>query len=133
MTTQNKIPRNRRKKGPSIKEMPDYILTWNNLAPTLTDRYADMSLLKSWQTQEKVIKAYTAELEKQREENKKDRLAEQKGLDEQIEAVRKKYYGTDKWLKAPNGKDTNLTEGQWLQVRTENFKKWFGDWKKNQE
>ncbi len=48
----------------------------------------------------------------------------------QMEEVRKKYYGTDKWLKAPNGKDTNLTERQWLQVRTPNFKEWFGDWEK---
>ena len=47
---------------------------------------------------------------------------------EQIEAVRKQYQNTDKWLKAPNGKKSNLTEKQWLQVRTENFKKWFGNW-----
>ena len=46
----------------------------------------------------------------------------------QIEAIRKQYEGTDKWLKAPNGEDTNLTEQQWLQVRTDSFKKWFGDW-----
>ena len=32
------------------------------------------------------------------------------------------------FMKAPNGKDTNLTERQWLQVRTKAFKKWFGDW-----
>ncbi len=106
----------------------NYILRWNKLAPTLKNKYADMSLLKSWQIQEEILQAYTAELEKQREENKKDRLAEQKNTDEQIERVRKKYYGTDKWMKAPNGNDTNLTERQWLQVRTENFKKWFGDW-----
>ncbi len=38
--------------------------------------------------------------------------------------------GTKKagWLKAPNGKPTRLTEQQWVQVRTENFKRWFGDW-----
>lgn len=42
--------------------------------------------------------------------------------------VRKQYEGTDKWLKAPNGKPTKLTERQWLQVRTPNFKAWFGDW-----
>ncbi len=47
---------------------------------------------------------------------------------EQIDAVRKQYEGTDKWLKAPNGKKSNLTEKQWLQVRTPNFKAWFGDW-----
>jgi hypothetical protein len=34
------------------------------------------------------------------------------------------------YLKAPNGKDTNLNAGQWVTVRTENFKKWFGDWEK---
>ena len=34
------------------------------------------------------------------------------------------------YMKAPNGKPTNLSEDQWLQVRTPNFKKWFGDWEK---
>ena len=43
-------------------------------------------------------------------------------------SVRKKYYGTSEWLKAPNGKNTKLTEEQWIQVRTPNFIKWFGDW-----
>ncbi len=46
----------------------------------------------------------------------------------QIDEVRKKYYGTEQWMKAPNGQPTNLDERQWLQVRTPNFKKWFGDW-----
>lgn len=32
------------------------------------------------------------------------------------------------YLKAPNGKDTNLSPKQWLQVRTKAFKNWFGDW-----
>ena len=34
------------------------------------------------------------------------------------------------YLKAPNGKDTNLTPDQWVTVRTDAFKKWFGDWEK---
>ena len=34
------------------------------------------------------------------------------------------------YMLAPNGKPTNLTEDQWLLVRTPNFKKWFGDWEK---
>lgn len=29
---------------------------------------------------------------------------------------------------APNGKPSNLTEEQWRQVRTPEFKRWFGDW-----
>ena len=32
------------------------------------------------------------------------------------------------FMKAPNGKPSNLTEQQWLQVRTAAFRKWFGDW-----
>ena len=47
---------------------------------------------------------------------------------QQMEEVRKQYEGTSQWLKAPNGKATNLTVHQWLAVRTENFKRWFGDW-----
>ena len=54
------------------------------------------------------------------------------GSDE-YRAVEAKYKGTDKWLKAPNGKPTNLTERQWVQVRTPSFKKWFGDWEKTAE
>lgn len=50
-----------------------------------------------------------------------------------LEDVRKQYINTDKWLKAPNGKDTNLTEKQWLQVRTSQFKAWFGDWENDPE
>ena len=44
------------------------------------------------------------------------------------EAVRKQYEGTEQWMKAPNGKPTNLTEDQWIAVRTPAFKAWFGDW-----
>lgn len=68
--------------------------------------------------------------------------SEEEGLDEegnplwslspeaqrQYDEVVAKYKGTDQWMKAPNGKPTNLTERQWVQVRTLNFKKWFGDW-----
>ncbi len=43
----------------------------------------------------------------------------------EIERVAKEN-GT--WLKAPNGKDTNLTPKQWVDVRTSRFKNWFGDW-----
>lgn len=47
--------------------------------------------------------------------------------------VRRKYEGTDQWMKAPGGNQTNLTERQWLQVRTPEFKKWFGDWEADPE
>ncbi|QOW47915.1 PLxRFG domain-containing protein [Acinetobacter piscicola] len=45
-----------------------------------------------------------------------------------LDLVRQKYHGTHQWMKAPNGAATHLSEQQWLQVRTPEFKKWFGDW-----
>lgn len=35
------------------------------------------------------------------------------------------------FMKALNGKKSNLTERQWIQVRTKAFKDWFGDWENN--
>lgn len=46
--------------------------------------------------------------------------------EEQQITDRAKADGT--YMKAPNGKDTNLSPKQWVQVRTKAFKKWFGDW-----
>jgi hypothetical protein len=53
--------------------------------------------------------------------NRESFIAEKKSI---VEAAKKE--GT--YLKAPNGKDTNLTPDQWASVRTKNFKDWFGDW-----
>lgn len=50
----------------------------------------------------------------------------------QREVVKKLYQDTDKWLKAPNGNPTKLTEEQWIAVRTPNFKRWFGNWEFNE-
>ena len=49
-----------------------------------------------------------------------DRLAAEQ------DRVREAY--ADTWMTAPNGAPTNLTEEQWLLVRTPSFKAWFGDW-----
>ena len=49
-------------------------------------------------------------------------------LKQAFDAVRKQYEGSAQWMKAPNGKPTKLNERQWLQVRTQQFKEWFGDW-----
>ncbi len=48
----------------------------------------------------------------------------------EYDEVVKNYKGTDQWMKAPNGEPTNLSERQWVQVRTPAFKNWFGDWEK---
>lgn len=42
--------------------------------------------------------------------------------------IKNKAVADGTFMKAPNGNPTNLTEKQWLQVRTKAFKAWFGDW-----
>lgn len=56
----------------------------------------------------------------------------------QKDEVKSKWTNPDGTMKkgyhlAPNGKPSKLTEEQWLQVRTPNFKKWFGDWENDPE
>ena len=48
--------------------------------------------------------------------------------DTELSDIKKKSIANGTFMKAPNGKPTNLTEKQWLQVRTKAFKEWFGDW-----
>lgn len=50
---------------------------------------------------------------------------------EELQALKNKAIANGTFMKAPNGKSTNLTERQWLQVRTKAFKEWFGDWVNN--
>ena len=52
---------------------------------------------------------------------------------EELQAIKKKAIADGTFMKAPNGKTTNLTERQWLQVRTKSFKEWFGDWENDPE
>lgn len=54
-------------------------------------------------------------------------------LSPEEEAIRQEAVAAGTFLKAPNGEDTNLTEDQWLSVRTEAFKRWFGDWEHDPE
>ncbi len=42
--------------------------------------------------------------------------------------IERKAKADGTWMKAPNGKPTNLTEAQYVTVRTKRFKNWFGDW-----
>lgn len=46
----------------------------------------------------------------------------------ELDDIKAKAISDGTFMKAPNGKPTNLTERQWLQVRTKAFKEWFGDW-----
>lgn len=46
----------------------------------------------------------------------------------ETESIKQEAIANGTFMKAPNGNPTNLTEKQWLQVRTKAFKEWFGDW-----
>lgn len=52
---------------------------------------------------------------------------------DELFSLKKKTIADGTFMKAPNGKPTNLTERQWLQVRTKAFKDWFGDWENDSE
>lgn len=54
-------------------------------------------------------------------------------LSPEKETIRKKAVADGTFMKAPNGANTNLTEDQWLSVRTAAFKSWFGDWEHDPE
>lgn len=51
----------------------------------------------------------------------------------EMEQIKQDAIANGTFMKAPNGKPTNLDERQWLQVRTKNFLDWFGDWINNPE
>lgn len=51
----------------------------------------------------------------------------------EMERIREAALADGTFMKAPNGKDSNLNERQWLQVRTRAFNTWFGDWKRAAE
>lgn len=49
---------------------------------------------------------------------------------EEMQSIKQQAIANGTFLKALNGKKSNLDERQWLQVRTKNFINWFGDWTK---
>ena len=79
-------------------------------------------------TLDKAINAFDARTYREyNSRNKEDYdtfIKNQKELDD----IKKKAIKNGTFMKAPNGNPTNLTEQQWLQVRTKAFKDWFGDW-----
>ena len=57
-----------------------------------------------------------------------ERGSSYKEYSSEMNEIKEKAIANGTFMKAPNGKSTNLTEKQWLQVRTKEFKNWFGDW-----
>ncbi|MDR1584004.1 MAG: hypothetical protein LBS55_12260, partial [Prevotellaceae bacterium] len=47
---------------------------------------------------------------------------------QEMQGIKEAAVANGTFMKAPNGKQSNLNERQWLQVRTKAFKQWFGDW-----
>lgn len=80
-------------------------------AVNYTDEFQELVLANSPRFQSTAINNYNKEREK----------------------IRREAQERDNWMKAPNGNPTNLTEHQWITVRTSRFKEWFGDWENNPE
>ncbi|MBR5887715.1 MAG: hypothetical protein IKZ07_05845 [Akkermansia sp.] len=84
------------------------------------------------------VRKEQAEMEKTQAEVQADVEAAEAAVDgdftssavnqDELDAIKAAAEKDGTFMKAPNGKPTNLTERQWLQVRTKAFKEWFGDW-----
>lgn len=61
------------------------------------------------------------------------RQQRENSITEEMQSIKTKVQSDGTFMLAPNGEPTNLTERQWLQVRTEAFKEWFGDWENDPE
>lgn len=55
------------------------------------------------------------------------------GYTDEMRSIKREALKNGTFMRAPNGNPTNLTEKQWLQVRTKVFKNWFGDWENDPE
>ena len=55
-------------------------------------------------------------------------VSNQDNISSEMQIIKERSIADGTFMKAPNGNPTNLTERQWLQVRTKNFINWFGDW-----
>ena len=62
---------------------------------------------------------------------KGDKLPLRLQKDQEIDEIISRAKAEGTYMKAPNGKPSNLTPRQWAQVRTKAFKDWFGDWEKS--
>lgn len=115
------------------------IEVFERIIATISSKVADNRAVKDVIASLKELATVAAEaVEKGEKEDEKARFSLQNNVSAEelaeIEAERKSIIETAKangtYLKAPNGKKTNLTPEQWVDVRTSRFKKWFGDWEK---
>ena len=84
----------------------------------------------TWQTKHNTSDFPTIEEMKQYEKIADKEKAESTGYAQEMISIKNQAIANGTFMKAPNGRPTNLNERQWLQVRTKAFKEWFGDWAK---
>ncbi|MCD8317970.1 MAG: hypothetical protein LUC45_03570, partial [Paraprevotella sp.] len=115
VTAGNRDLRNKAKSDPRYKEL--LATQQEEMQPLTTDR------TKAFKELSDTVERYTGEEDVLYREGDDAYTEEEQGIIDNA-----KRDGT--YMKAPNGKKTRLTEKQWVQVRTQAFKKWFGDWEK---
>ena len=71
--------------------------------------------------------------EQERQEQEWREVQQRDAIEAEKLLVKQKAVADGTFMLAPNGKPSNLTEDQWLSVRTKAFKEWFGDWENNPE
>lgn len=71
--------------------------------------------------------------EQERQEQEWREVQQRDAIEAEKLLIKQKSIADGTFMLAPNGKPSNLTEDQWLSVRTKAFKEWFGDWENNSE
>ncbi|MBR1626596.1 MAG: hypothetical protein IJ681_05570, partial [Bacteroidales bacterium] len=104
------------------------VADWLGIHFTTAQEVADkvLSDLLNGVNPTEIVREFTAKNTKSFAEINEIKKQTQYNAEEQAIIDNAKADGT--FMKAPNGKKTNLTERQWVQVRTKAFKDWFGDW-----
>ena len=114
-----------------ITDAINYFSDLNEMNQDVLDIYRKMMIGEMEETSEQIhILSSKADIQGFKEfvqNNKKD------NSQDEITSIIQKAKADGTYMKAPNGKPTNLSEQQWLQVRTKAFKEWFGDWENDIE
>ena len=125
---------------PHSYEVTEIELLESSSTPSLKDDSKPLNVSNNSISGAKLLKGVEKSYDKGKkllDESKKTSYGSQKSendirfrFTEEEQGIIDKSKADGTWMKAPNGKPTNLNEKQWAQVRTKAFKKWFGDWMK---
>lgn len=115
---------------------------YKDLSPRIKNYFFSDDATMSWDDAEKLLAESSSNIKDLFEYlTKADETAKtynqkeifNKVLAKEKEAIKQQAIAGGTFLKAPNGKDSNLPEQLWLTVRTKAFKSWFGDWENSPE